>query len=120
MSEWYILDGRDVKPVGDYLEFYRWRDERAKELGQERPTATIRIGADDVNDVHVSTVFLGMNHAWGDEPPLVFETMTFDHRAEKVCDEWQWRYSTLDAAEAGHAAIVAAIRDGKAPPEEIA
>jgi hypothetical protein len=115
MSEWYVLDGRDVRPVADYTEYFRWRDV----LRTEGPTASLRIAVDDVNDVHVSTVFLGLDHQWGDGPPLVFETMTFDHRAEKICDEWQWRYSTLDDAEAGHRAIVAAIREGKAPPEDV-
>jgi len=49
-------------------------------------------------DVHVSTVFLGMDHQWGDGPPLLFETMVFGGDF----DEWQYRYATLEEAIAGH------------------
>lgn len=47
----------------------------------------------------VSTVFLGLNHAFlEDITPELFETMIFggDH------DEFQERYSTWDEAEEGH------------------
>lgn len=113
MSEWYILEGRDIRPVADFIDYYRWRNA----IDKDGPRAALRVAADDVNDVHVSTVFLGLNHAWGDGPPLVFETMTFDHRDSKTCDEYQWRYSTLDEAEAGHRAIVEAIREGRELPD---
>lgn len=48
--------------------------------------------------VRISTVFLGMNHAWNDGPPILFETMIFggDH------DEFQERYETWNEAEEGH------------------
>jgi hypothetical protein len=46
----------------------------------------------------VSTVFLGLDHQWGDGPPLVFETMIFGGEH----DQYQERYSTWDEAEAGH------------------
>ena len=50
----------------------------------------------------VSTVYLGLNHAWDDGLPLIFETMIFggDH------DEEQWRYSTEAEALEGHQAAV--------------
>ena len=55
-------------------------------------------------DIEISTVFLGMDHQWIPKgPPLVFETMIFNG----VHDGEQWRYSTWDEAEAGHAAAVA-------------
>ena len=114
MTEWYILEERTVMPVASYDEFTAWR----KRQDPGPPTFTKRIAADDVNDVHVSTVFLGLDHGYGDGPPVVFETMTFDHRTPARIDEWCWRYSTLDEAEAGHRRIVAAIERGEDPEDE--
>ncbi len=62
-------------------------------------------------EVRLSTVFLGSDHQWGDGPPLLFETMVFG----APWDESQWRWSTRDAALAGHDRIVAALRNGEAP-----
>ena len=107
---YYILKDGEPQPVSDPLQWAGWFE-------CEYETAR-RVGYDVARDGSVvSTVFLGMDHAYGDGPPLVFETMTFDHRPEKSCDKYMWRYSTLDKAEAGHAAIVAAIRDGTELPE---
>ncbi len=36
-----------------------------------------RVARTNVNGCDVSTVFLGMNHNYGDGPPLLFETMIF-------------------------------------------
>lgn len=53
----------------------------------------------------ISTVWLGLNHQWGDGPPLIFETMLFrespsgDNLLNDIdCD----RYSTEAEAVAGH------------------
>jgi hypothetical protein len=66
----------------------------------------------------VSTVFLGLDHRhFGGGPPLVFETMAFQHEGrtssflggapqpvpETLCQE---RYSSWDDAETGHKAAV--------------
>lgn len=53
----------------------------------------------------ISTVFLGLDHALGEGPPLVFETMVFgegDCKDDSDCD----RYSTWEEAEQGHKAMV--------------
>lgn len=52
----------------------------------------------------VSTVFLGLDHQWGDGPPLLFETMVFpeDDFAEEDMD----RYSTWEEAVEGHRNMV--------------
>lgn len=61
-----------------------------------------RIGYEKRGDVWVSTVWLGLNHQYGDGPPLIFETMIFGGEN----DGEQWRYATEEEAEAGHAAAV--------------
>lgn len=49
--------------------------------------------------IHLSTVYLGLNHGYSPGLPIrIFETMIFgfaDH-------EYQWRYATRAAAHAGH------------------
>jgi hypothetical protein len=52
--------------------------------------------------VEVSTVWLGINHQWGEGPPIIFETMVFGGPD----DGDQWRYSTEKEARDGHAVIV--------------
>jgi len=53
----------------------------------------------------VSTVFVGMNHQFGDGPPLIFESMFFGNDGEPE-EEDQERYSTEAEALAGHARMV--------------
>jgi len=57
--------------------------------------------------VLVSTVFLGLDHNWGDGPPLIFETMVF---GDTTHDQYQRRYSTESQALDGHAETVALLR----------
>lgn len=84
MSSYYDMDGKPIERM-DWIK--RFVDDDAR-----------RIGSEDRDGVHVSTVYLGLNHAWDDGPPLIFETMIFggDH------DEYQERYSTKAQAEEGH------------------
>lgn len=52
------------------------------------------------SSIWVSTVWLGLDHGWGDAP-IIFETMVFGN-----VDELEDRYSTEEDALAGHVAIV--------------
>lgn len=80
---------------------------------EERRVALTRIEPGIV----VSTVHIVLNYQFDDGPPLIFETMV---RREEVLagDEepdydWgeQWRYSTEEAALAGHDQAVKMIED---------
>lgn len=55
--------------------------------------------------VRVSTVFLGINHGWG-ESDVWFETMVFGG----PCDEYCRRYSTYEQAVSGHEMVVEKVR----------
>ena len=57
------------------------------------------------NGRFVSTVWLGLNHQFGDGPPLLFETMVFPNDKDfgELDSE---RYSTESEARAGHQAMV--------------
>jgi hypothetical protein len=89
VSDWYELDeNRNV----------------VKAAGYPARRDSWRVGSDTVNGHRVSTVFLGLDHQYGDGPPLVFETMIFppDSWSEVYCE----RYSTWAEAEAGHATAI--------------
>lgn len=53
----------------------------------------------------ISTVWLGINHSYGDGPPLIFETLVFPSD-RNMSDLDGQRYSTEAEALDGHAALV--------------
>lgn len=58
-----------------------------------------------VGDARVSTVFLGLDHGWGEGPPVLYETMVFGGPLDGECE----RYCTRAEAVAGHALMVARV-----------
>ena len=56
----------------------------------------------------ISTVWLGINHAFRSAKPIIFETMVFDSYDEIYCK----RYSTLEEAKAGHDSVVEDLKAG--------
>lgn len=88
MSKNYILV--DKKPVEepDFMKWAKWFE-----------TADRHVNKTELPDgVKVSTVFLGMDHGFMSNTPILFETMIFGGEH----DEYQERYSTWEEAEAGH------------------
>lgn len=69
-----------------------------------------RVRFDEVDKSQISTVFLGLDHNWGEGPPVVFETMIFSDNAD--IDSYMARYSTWDEAVKGHELTVQAVKDG--------
>lgn len=60
-----------------------------------------------VGNVRVSTVWLGLDHAWMGGPPLIFETMIFGGSL----DGEQERYSSEADARDGHKHWCDAVRE---------
>ncbi len=89
MSSHYILDGH-TPITTDLMTWAKWF---------EKGNDNRRVASTKKNGIHVSTVFLGIDHQWGEGPPLLFETMIFGGEN----DEWQDRCSTWDEAEKMHA-----------------
>ena len=107
MADYYTLNGREVVPAS-YGEYSRQHMERIMAGTKVPPSDPWRVAYTDIGPCYVSTVFLGMDHSWSDGPPELFETMIFgDEHSED-----QWRYATYDEAEAGHKAIVEALKSG--------
>ena len=91
MQEMYYK--RDGTPISDVKE---WAEEREDK----------RVAEDILPDgKRVSTVFLGLNHNWGEGAPLIFETMVFPSETE--WDDLDMdRYSTEKEAIKGHKKMV--------------
>jgi hypothetical protein len=102
MSNKYILEGRETRPVS-LEEWAKWFE-----------TGNRRVGQDTVGDKLVSTVFLGLDHSFGEPRPILFETMVFPHGSWS--EEYCARYSTYNEAEAGHKAVVEALQKGEPLP----
>jgi hypothetical protein len=71
----------------------------------------------EIEGGHVSTVWLGLDHAFHDDgPPLIFETMAF---VDGPLDNHQERYSTRAAARAGHARMIERVKVERAAWREL-
>lgn len=88
---WYRLDGHTPVPCS-MIEC---------RIGGKAHVAKTYVGT-----VFVSTVFLGVDHAWSGRP-MLFETMIFGGKHDEEC----WRYSTWQEAEDGHWRAVKLVKD---------
>jgi hypothetical protein len=100
----YILkDGKPI-PEPDARKWGRWFQKADRVV--EKTT---------IGEAQVSTVFLGSDHNFGRDGgrPVLWETMIFGGPH----DQYQARYASRERAEAGHAAVVQALKSGLAPDE---
>lgn len=67
----------------------------------------ITSSSDQGANYQVSTVWLGVNHSFDDEPPIIFETMVFADG--NMQDQYMDRYATEEQARAGHAETVTVV-----------
>ena len=94
----YDEDGNPVE-VDDVLEWGRWYTRERR-----------RVARDIVGIYEVSTVFLGIDHGWGDGPPVLWETMIFTSQPDEL-DQFQQRYTSLSEAAHTHEVIVQGLRE---------
>jgi hypothetical protein len=89
MARYYILDDHgDPQPVDDMFAFFAWYE-----------SADNRIALAEMEDVTVSTVFIGRDSQFRPGgPPLIYETMCFGPGQYNR----SWRYSTRQEALDGH------------------
>ena len=100
MSNKYTLDGKTPVPTDDVMEWAK----------MFKNTDNRRVAWDEVGDARISTVFLGLDHSFGEGSPLLFETMVFTNQLE--WDGYCERYCTWEEAETGHARILQLVKDG--------
>jgi hypothetical protein len=106
--QFYVLDdNHNTVPVKDVLEW-------SKMFGiieKRRVKATYLPNPWNPKDdeIFISTVFLGLDHGWGEGPPMLFETMIFNLPGSE--DEYQTRCSTWEQAEAMHEVAVEYVEE---------
>jgi len=90
MSRWYILNNNNKPIPASITEAGDWLEE-----GSDRRT----VKRDEVGDILVSTVFLGLDHSWTPGgKPVLWETMIFGGEH----DQYQERYTSHKDALEGH------------------
>lgn len=81
-----LLPDRTTRPCADAAEYFEcWAQDR-------------RVLLTKMGNVAVSTVFLVLDHSYGEGPPLLFECMVFKDGGGTDYE----RYETWDQAVAGH------------------
>jgi len=88
MGDKYILD-ENRKPVlcEDLMAWAKWVEESERTMKKT-----------EKNGIKVSTMFLGLDHSFGDGPPMLYETVIFGGEH----DQYQERYATEEEALKGH------------------
>lgn len=111
MSRYYILDESHSTVPSSLHEWATVNEARHEQATQgDDPW---RVKRETVGEFDISTVFLGLDHSWGDGPPLLFETMIFGGEH----DGYQDRCSTWAEAEAMHAKAVEHVSTQQQPTE---
>lgn len=109
MIPYYTLDAA-FRPIPCNISgYFDWLD-RLPEKGSwylSKTACGLQLARDIVSGLRVSTVYLGMDHAWGlGQRPVLWETMVFDDDASRSrWDQYQDRYTSHAEAMAGHARI---------------
>lgn len=103
MTAKYILNDEGVPvPESDVVAWGRWFQ-----------TASRHVGFDDLGEVSVSTIFLGLDHRFvGNGPPILWETLVFGGPHDGDGE----RYTSREDAVAGHAKYLALVKSD-APAE---
>jgi len=93
---WYVLIDKTPYPVRDiwqWSNFYANFDNR-------------KVAFDSIGGIDISTVFLGLDHGWSNEKPVLFETMIFGGDDNEKC----FRCCTWEEAELMHKKAVEMVR----------
>lgn len=96
MSGNYILDESGTPVQADTLTWARWYEANSDKR---------QIARDVIGKAKVSTVFLSIDHSFGEGPPVLWETMIFGGQH----DQYQERYTSKEEALEGHRRAVALV-----------
>jgi hypothetical protein len=99
MSGYYKLNAAgEPEPVEDVLAWGEWFETADRIVARD---------ADEQTGWQVSTVFLGLDHQFGNGPPILWETLVFGGPLDGEMD----RYPTREAALAGHQAMCVRVAE---------
>jgi hypothetical protein len=94
---WYILS-TDNEPVAvSITEASEWMENNPEKKA---------IKQDHIDDIFVSTVFLGLDHSWDNQGLILWETMIFGG----INDQYQERYNSYEDALEGHQRAIDLIK----------
>lgn len=100
MSDKYRLDGKTPVMEPDLLKWGAWFEGADRHVQNDNLTIDGKI-------IHVSTVFLGLDHNFTGGKPILFEIMIFGG----AHNDFQERYSTWEEAEEGHKNALELVRE---------
>jgi hypothetical protein len=86
---WYILNENNKPIRSTIVDCEEWLEKNPERKAVRQET---------IGDIFVSTVFLGLDHAWNSGIPVLWETMIFGGEH----DQYQERYSSYEDALEGH------------------
>ena len=92
---WYILDNNQKPIAKPVLEAVKWIEDNLN----RKKVAYDELKDLNGDDVRVSTVFLGLDHAYNSGKPILWETMIFGGEHDQ---SYQERYTSYEQAIKGH------------------
>ena len=104
MNDRYILEGKTPVKEPDLWRWAKWFEGANRKVAETE--GKVSAHGKNVGIVRISTVFLGLDHSFGEGAPMLFETMVFGG----ALDGEQDRCSTWEAAEKMHALMVEKVR----------
>ena len=100
----YILEGKVPKEINDVEEWAKWFTSDNRTV--KKTEGTISMTGAQLGNITISTVFLGMDHGFNGEEPVLFETLVFGG----PCDGDMDRCSTWEGAEKMHEKMIEHVR----------
>lgn len=98
----YILENQVSVPTDNLLQWGQWMEDPNNK----------QVASTEIDELRVSTVFLGVNNQFNEGQPFLFETLVF--KGEEL--DWEYdgaRYRTWSEALAGPDAIVELVKAQK-------
>lgn len=116
------MDLQDIEPpqiLGDFYYFLNEDktvricslEEFIKQMHEMRINDSKHVAKEFISNYWISTVWLGINHMWGEGPAILFETMILNKDTNDWLD-YQVRYATWEQAVEGHKRAVQWVLDG--------
>ena len=95
---WYILDENNKPIRSTIVDCGKWLEENPERKAVKQ---------EHIDDVYISTVFLGLDHAWNSDIPVLWETMIFGGEHDQYMD----RYTSIEDALEGHQTALNLVKE---------
>lgn len=93
----YILDENDCPRLATFEQYHAWQRSLPEDI---KTSLGFKLARTEENDVLVSTVYLGLDHAFDSGPPMLWETMVFCAGEENnYCERAATRKQALENHE---------------------